>query len=100
MVSGLTVISVDPAPVTFEPVTSIDSISVLPECIVIFPLATLTVSLNVNTIFELTPIVVAPSVGLEELNVGPSVSATVKVAEWAGKAVSQAFSRVLLVTAT
>ena len=53
-----------------------------------------------STIFELTPIVVAPSAGFDELNVGPSVSATVNVAEWAGKAVLQAFSRVLSVTAT
>ena len=43
------------------------------------PLSASTASLNVKTIFALTPITVAPSVGTDDDKVGAPISAVVKL---------------------
>ena len=59
-----------------------------------FPFSASTASLNVSTILASTATEVFPSGGFDEFKTGPTVSATVNVAEEAPNAVSQLFSTV------
>ena len=81
MVDGSIVISVEPVPDTFMPVTSIVSTVVLSDdfLIVILPLSTSTASEKVSTRLASASIPVAPSDGDEEDNVGVPTSAVVKL---------------------
>ena len=77
----MTVSWVELDPVTCPPDISICSTVLSSEdfFIVMFPLATVTVSLKFNTILELMAISVALSAGVEEVRVGLVTSAVVKL---------------------
>ena len=96
------VIWVDPVPVTLELVTAIVSTVESSDdfLMVILPLSLSTALLKVKMILSFTPTPVAPSAGVDEDNVGTSVSTTVKVALSAEIACSQVESSTVAPIAT